>query len=130
MKLIKQVFIILGISFMGEVIRELVPLPVPAGIYGLLILLALLCTGVLKVEQISEVSDWMIELMPLFIVPAGVGLLEQWGALRPILFQVSLIMVLSTVLVFAASGMVTQRLMRKKSPDVSSKSDMRKESNK
>lgn len=111
MELIKQIFIILGVSFAGEVIKELVPLPVPAGIYGLLILLGLLLLKLVKVENISRVSDWLIEAMPLFIVPAGVGLMEQWGILEPILFPVLLIMFVSTVFVFGVSGKVTQLLM-------------------
>lgn len=113
MKLVKQLFIILGISFAGELIKELVPLSVPAGIYGLLILLGLLCAKIVKVEDISMVSDWLIEAMPLFIVPAGVGLMEQWGYLKPMLISVSLIMVVSTVFVFGAAGTVTQALIRK-----------------
>lgn len=111
MELIRQIFIILGVSFAGEIIKELVPLPVPAGIYGLLILLGLLLLKLVKVENISRISDWLIEAMPLFIVPAGVGLMEQWGILEPILLPALLIILVSTVFVFIVSGKVTQLLM-------------------
>lgn len=127
MKLVKQLFIILGISFAGELLKELIPLPVPAGIYGLLILLGLLCAGIVKVEDIGMVSDWLIEAMPLFIVPAGVGLMEQWGLLKPVLIPVLLIMAVSTVFVFGAAGSVTQGLMRKgKESPAEGEDDLRK----
>lgn len=113
MKFIKPFFIIFGVSYAGEIIRELVPLPVPAGIYGLLILFGLLCAKLVRVEDISMVSDRLIEAMPLFIVPAGVGLMEQWGLLKPVLIPVLLVMIVSTVFVFIVSGAVTQGLMRK-----------------
>ena len=113
MKHVKPFFIIFGVSFAGELINELLPLPVPAGIYGLLILFGLLCAKIVKVEEISMVSGRLIEAMPLFIVPAGVGLMEQWGHLKPVLIPVFLIMIVSTVFVFGASGAVTQGLMKR-----------------
>ena len=46
MKFIRQFLIIILISFAGELLHAILPLPVPASIYGLLILLAGLQTKV------------------------------------------------------------------------------------
>ena len=79
MKYVRQFLIILLVTFLGEICRYLLPLPVPASIYGLLLLLAGLLTGVVKLEQVKDVSRFLIEIMPLMFIPASVGLLESWG---------------------------------------------------
>ena len=38
MKLLKQFLIILFVSFLGEILNYLIPLPIPASIYGILIM--------------------------------------------------------------------------------------------
>lgn len=117
MKYVKQFLIILLISFMGEVLKYLLPFPIPASIYGLAILFLALQFKVLKLEAIQETAKFLIDIMPLMFIPAGVGLLESWGDLEKILIPVTMIMVISTVLVMAVSGRVTQFFMKKKRTD-------------
>ena len=78
MKYIKQFLIILLISAWGEGLYVLLPLPIPASVYGLVLLLAALISKVLKVEQVKETADFLIEIMPVMFIPAGVGLLTAW----------------------------------------------------
>lgn len=114
MKYVKQFLIILLISFVGELLKYLIPLPIPASIYGLVILFLALQFKVLKLEAIKETAKFLIDIMPLMFIPAGVGLVESWGALEKILIPVTVIMVVSTVFVMAVSGRVTQFLIRRK----------------
>ncbi len=114
MKYIRQFLWILLFSFAGELLKFVIPLPVPASIYGLLLLLLALLTGILRLESVKETSKFLIEIMPLMFIPATVGLLESWEALSGILIQVLTATVVSTVLVMGVSGMVTQALIRKK----------------
>ncbi|MDE6896503.1 MAG: CidA/LrgA family protein [Lachnospiraceae bacterium] len=114
MKYIRQFLWILLFSFAGELLKYVIPLPVPASIYGLLLLLLALVTGILRLESVKETSKFLIEIMPLMFIPAAVGLLESWDALSGILIQVLTATVVSTVLVMGVSGMVTQALIRKK----------------
>ncbi len=114
MKYIRQFLWILLFSFAGELLKYVIPLPVPASIYGLLLLLLALVTGILRLESVKETSKFLIEIMPLMFIPAAVGLLESWEALSGILIQVLTATVVSTVLVMGVSGMVTQALIRKK----------------
>ena len=114
MKYIRQFLWILLFSFAGELLKFVIPLPVPASIYGLLLLLLALVTGILRLESVKETSKFLIEIMPLMFIPAAVGLLESWVALSGILIQVLTATVVSTVLVMGVSGMVTQALIRKK----------------
>ena len=111
MKYIKQFILILAISFAGELLKYLLPLPVPASIYGLVILFILLETGILNLDGVKETSVFLIEIMPLMFIPAGVGLLKSWGLLKPILLPVCVIVAVSTVLVMGISGLVTQEMI-------------------
>ncbi len=117
MRYAKQFLIILLFTFLGELLRVLLPLPVPASIYGLLLLFAALLTGVLKIEAVRETGKFLIEIMPLMFIPAGAGLIDAWPALKPLLLPVAVIMVVSTVAVMAVSGCVTQFIMRRGKKD-------------
>ena len=118
MKYLKQFGIILIISFIGEVLKYVIPLPVPASIYGLVLLFVALHTGMIKVEQIKEVSDFLITIMPIMFVPAGVGLVQSWGEIEDIVIPILVITVVSTIIVMAVAGRVTQWLIRKRKGDM------------
>ena len=70
---------IMGFCFLGEILHEVLPLPVPASIYGLILLLAALKTGLVKLEQVKEVGNFLTGIFPLLFVPAAVGVMELWG---------------------------------------------------
>lgn len=113
MKYLKQFAVILTMTFLGEVLHLLLPLPVPASIYGMVLLLISLMTGIIKLEQVRETGTFLIEIMPIMFIPAGVGLLDSWSSLRPILIPVLVITVVSTIFVMRISGKVTQFVIRK-----------------
>ena len=112
MKYIRQFLIILLISFLGELLKSVLPLPVPASIYGLVLLFLALELKIIPLEAVKDTGKFLIEIMPLLFIPAGVELMESWDALRPICIPVIVIMVVSTVVVMAVSGRVTQAMMR------------------
>ena len=112
MKYLKQFCIIISISFVGEILNKIVPLPIPASIYGIVILFTLLCTKVIKVSDVREVSKFLIEIMPIMFVPPAAGLLETWGIVQTGLWQYLLLTVISTVVVMAVSGLVTQLVIK------------------
>lgn len=112
MQFLRQLGVILFFSFLGELLHVVIPLPVPASVYGLLLLLLALCTGIVKLEHVRETAGFLIEIMPVMFIPAAVGLLEAWPALRPVWAPVLLITAVSTVLVMAAAGRAAQRLLR------------------
>ena len=90
MKYVKQFWIILLFCALGEGFRVLLPLPIPASVYGLILLLVALLTGSIKLERVEETADFLVEIMPVMFIPAGVGLLTAWGVLQPIWLQVVL----------------------------------------
>ena len=79
---------ILLVSFAGEVLKLALPFPVPGSIYGMLLLFIALCTGVIRLEHVRETGLFLVEIMPILFVSAGVGLMDSWGDLRKILLPV------------------------------------------
>ena len=88
MKHLRQFLIILLFSFLGEGLKALLPLPVPASIYGLVLLFAALELGIIKLSAVEDAGKFLIEIMPVMFIPAGAGLVESWSALKPICVQV------------------------------------------
>ena len=112
MKYIKQITVIMLISFAGEGLHALLPLPVPASIYGLVLMLALLISGILPLSKVEETADFLVSIMPVMFIPAAVGLLGAWGILRPVLLPVGVITAAVTVIVMAVTGGLTQFFRR------------------
>ena len=111
MKYIRQFVIILFISFIGEALKYVLPLPIPASIYGLVLMFVLLETKVLKGEAVQEAGKFLIEIMPMMFIPAGVGLLNAWDTLKPVLIPIIVILFVSTIVVMGVSGKVTQTMI-------------------
>ena len=99
MKYLKQFMVILAFSFLGEVLHQVLPLPIPASVYGLVFMLAALMTGVLKLHQVKETSAFLIEIMPVMFIPAAAGLIDSWGILQPVIISLGIITVVTTVFV-------------------------------
>lgn len=114
MKLLKQFMIILSVALAGEMFSALIPLPIPASIYGVILMLALLISGLLKVEQVKTVSSFFIEIMPVMFIPAAAGLMQSYHLLAPSIAAYAVITIVSTIAVMAVSGRVTQRFMQLK----------------
>ena len=113
MKYLKQFGIILILSFAGELLNLLIPLPIPASIWGFALMFVCLLTGFLKLDYVKDTAIFLIEIMPLMFIPAAVGLMESWGIIRAKIIPYLVITVLSTFLVMAAAGKITQAVIRR-----------------
>lgn len=112
MKFLRQFIIILVISFIGELLKYILPLPVPASIYGMVILFVGLLTGLIKLENVREAGRFLIEIMPIMFIPAGVGVMASWGVLSPIMVPVAVIIVVALITVMAVTGRLAQTIIR------------------
>lgn len=108
---------ILLFCFAGELCHTLLPLPIPASVYGLLLLLAALRLGAVKLAQVRRAALFLTGFFPLLFVPAAAGVMELWAQLQAMLLPAVLALVPVTVLVMAVSGRVTQYFVRRKERD-------------
>lgn len=113
MKYLKQFLIIISISFAGELLNHFVPLPVPAGIYGIVILFLCLNFKIIKLEDVKETGNFLVKIMPVMFIPAAVGVLESWQLIKPTFAEYTIITVLTTFIVMIVSGKTTQFFIKK-----------------
>lgn len=117
MKYMKQFMIILGVTCIGEIIKYFVHLPIPASIYGLILMLILLMKRVVRVEDVKETGSFLIEIMSLMFIPAGVGLITVWKQVRDVLLPICAVTVITTFLVMAVTGKVSDYVLSLKGAD-------------
>lgn len=103
--------IIALVSLVGEVLRFYIPLPVPGSIYGLVIMLFLLFSGIVKVERVKGAAFFLLEIMPVMFIPPAVGIIAAWSEAKRMLLPLFVISIVTTVLVFFVSGRVTDNLL-------------------
>lgn len=113
MKYLNQFLIIMGFTLLGEVLQRVVPLPIPASVYGIVLLFSALCLGLVKVEWVKDAGAFLTSILPVLFVSPAVGILENWGLIRGILLPMVLLVLASTALTFGISGRVTQAIMKK-----------------
>ena len=114
MKYMRQFGIILGVTCAGELMKYFIPLPIPGSIYGLLLMFVLLLTKVIKVENVKDVGEFLIEIMPLMFIPAGLELLGSWRERKGFLVPLLVITVSTTFIVIFVTGKVTDFMMNRK----------------
>lgn len=113
MKYLHQALIISAVTFAAEIVKYLLPLPVPASIYGLLLLFVLLKTGAVRLSQIEDAGNLLLELMPLLLVPAFVSFLTVLDTIQVMLLPVLIMGLIGTIAVMYITGQVSQRLIRR-----------------
>ena len=113
MKYVIQFLIIAAFAFVGELLHWFIPLPIPASIYGIVLLFIALELKWVKVSDIREVSSFLIAVMPIMLIPAAAGLMESWGAVKSSVWEYALITIVSTFVVMGVSGAVTQFVIRR-----------------
>ncbi len=104
MKIIKQTGIIFTICWLSIIIQQILPLPIPASVIGLILLFFCLLSRLLKVEHIQEKSDFLLSNMAFFFIPAGVGMMNYFDILKKNWFSLLIICILSTLITFAVTA--------------------------
>lgn len=117
MKYLPQICIIILFSFLGEVCHALIPAPVPASIYGMVLMFAALALKIVPIRAVKETGSFLTGILPVLFVAPIVGLMDHWVAIRSSLLPIAVIIVASTIAVFAASGRITQRIIKKRKED-------------
>ena len=112
MKYLSQFLIILGFTLVGEALQRLIPLPIPASVYGLVLLFAALCLKLVKVEDVEDAGAFLRSLLPLLFVSPTVGIAEHWDLLAGNLLPILLLLLGSTVAVFGIAGRITRAFLK------------------
>lgn len=112
MKYLYQIGIIGAVSLAGELLKAVLPFPVPASVYGLVLMLVLLCTGVIKLSWIEETADYMLLIMPVLFIEPSVKLMTSFDLLEGRVLTFVLTCMVSWAVVMIVTGRVTQAVIR------------------
>ena len=126
MKYVRQIGIIWGMTMAGEFLNLLLPFPVPAGVYGLFLLLGALLTGVVKIESVEATGNFLMDIMSMMFIPATVGLVEYAQQIGEILVPYTVIIACSTVAVMAATGRLAQVMIERQERKMAERKKKRK----
>lgn len=112
MKYLIQFAIIGGITFLGEILNLILPFSVPASVYGLVLLFLALLSGLIKLEQVEETADFFVNIMPVLFIAPAVSMMDTLPGLKGSIIGILFITVVTTVLVMAVTGLVSQAIIR------------------
>ena len=110
MKYLSQFLRMTAFTLAGELFQRVIPLPVPASVYGLTLLFAALYLGVVKLEQVKDAGGFLVSILPILFVSPAVGILENLGLIQGVVIPLLLLIALSTIVTFGIAGRVTQVL--------------------
>lgn len=113
MKLLRQLFLILFICFLGEAVHKVLGIPIPGSVIGMVLLFLCLCARIIKLEMISEIAGFLINHLAFFFIPAGVGLLAYMNVLKNSWVPIVGISFITTVIVLIVTGYTVQLLKRR-----------------
>lgn len=117
MKYLSQFCILLGFALLGEALQKLIPLPIPASVYGLVLLFLALCLKILKPEQVRQTGNFLTGILPVLFVAPAVGIVDHWALIRPNLLPIALLIAATTALTFGISGRLAQHFLKKEGKD-------------
>lgn len=104
MQFIKQFLIILLMSVLGGFLNWLIPLPIPATVWGMLLMFAALACGLIKLNQVEQTADFFLSVMPMLFIPYAVGLMDSYKLLAEHALPILVITLVSFCLCFAVTG--------------------------
>ena len=113
MKLFREAIIIFVIYLTGDLISKGFKLPIPGNILGMIILLILLCTKIIKISQIESISNFLLDHLAFFFIPAGVELMNSFGIIKGTWLKLILVCVVTTSIVIVSTGLMVQFISRK-----------------
>ena len=105
MKLVREVLWIIFFTFVGELLNKLLPLPVPSGVYGLILMLIFLMRGLIRLDEVEGAGNFLLETMSIMFLPASVGIMTVSKILMPVLLPYLVIIFLSTFIVMSVTGL-------------------------
>ncbi len=115
MKYLRQFFIFAIVAFIAEALKLVVPLPIPASVWGMLTMFVLLCTKMIKLEQVEATADFLLAVMAVFFIPFSSNLINDFGMIKDILPVMCIIIIVSTAVCFFVTGKISEFIIKKTS---------------
>jgi holin-like protein len=112
--MLKELLIILTITYVGILIPAFFHFPLPGAIVGMFILFLLLVLKCVKIRQIEKVSDFILNNMILIFLPPAVKLVNYLSLLHEYFFRAIILILLTTIITMVVTGKTVNFLIEKK----------------
>ena len=109
-----HIFVIIGFYLIGELLQSFFNIPLPGSIIGFLLLFAALMLKVYRLEWIESGAHFVLAFLPLYFIPATVGVIEYGELFSGKGMLLIPIVVVSTLLTMAAAGWISQYVAKRK----------------
>ena len=113
-KYIRQMSVIFLFSFLGELCRFLIPYPIPASIYGMVLLFAALALKIVPVDAVIDSGKLLVSILSVLFVAPTVNIVASIDVIKNHIPAILVILIATTVFSLVVSGLVTQLLLRRK----------------
>lgn len=116
MKLLKQLSLILVILALGEYISSIISnfIVIPGSIIGIIILFLLLKIGIIKIDKVEDISNFLLDNMAIFFIPAGVSLIQSLDIISSNIIVLAITIIISTILVMSITAIVVEKMIKRK----------------
>ena len=114
MKLLKQFIIILLVLFLGNLISDVFKIPIPGNVLGMVILTVALCTGIIKLKDVEEVSNFLLDHLAIFFIPSAVGIMLYLSLIRANLMAILIPTFFSIIIGLLVTGKIVEWITERK----------------
>jgi holin-like protein len=111
MKIVKQIGIVFAVCWISQIISRFLPFTFSASIIGMVLVLVLLLTGVLRVEHIQEKSSFLLSNMAFFLIPAGVSVMNYFDLIGRNILILVFICIVSTIITFSVTAFTVKAML-------------------
>jgi holin-like protein len=100
MNILKQFAIILAFCLAAEIPARLLPVKLPAGVWGIVILFTAFSVKILEPKSIDQTSRWLLANMGLFFLPPAIAIINQFDLLKSAVVRFFIAGIVTTVITF------------------------------
>lgn len=107
-----QILLLAAFWLAGDLLVRGLGLPLPGGVVGMVLLLALLALGWVDLRSVRLGAYWLLAEMLLFFVPAVIAVIDHQEFLSPLGLKIGLVILLGTVMVMTTTALTVDLLYR------------------
>jgi holin-like protein len=108
--IILQVCFLYVFFFLGTALKEIIPLPIPASMFGLFLLFLALCCKVIKLKWVEQGSKWLMAELLLFFIPSAVGIVNYQQIISIQGVEIVLLIAFSTMIVMGMTALTAEKI--------------------
>ncbi len=112
--IVLQVLFLHVFLFLGAALKEVIPLPIPASMFGLFLLFLALFFKMIKLEWVEKGANWLLAELLLFFIPSAVGIVNYDEILSLQGAEIVGLIGISTIIVMGMTAITAEKMSGRK----------------